>query len=61
MEVAIKGICSTVLEQEIAVAEEEVLIKDYLLCKCPMIESMERTNKIEETGKHFSYVRKQMQ
>eukprot|EP00957_Ditylum_brightwellii_P211874 15366706-Ditylum_brightwellii.AAC.1 len=53
MAVAIKGIYSTVLKQEIAVAEEEVLIKYYPLCKCPMIESMERTNKTEKVGSMF--------
>eukprot|EP00957_Ditylum_brightwellii_P080187 6098981-Ditylum_brightwellii.AAC.1 len=56
--VVIKGICSTFLEQEIAGADEDIMIRDYLLRKCLMIESMERTNKTEETGKHFFICKK---
>eukprot|EP00957_Ditylum_brightwellii_P211156 15365825-Ditylum_brightwellii.AAC.2 len=51
--VAIEGIHSTVLEQEITVAEEDIPIKDYLLRKCPMMNLWREQTKQTKWGSNF--------
>eukprot|EP00957_Ditylum_brightwellii_P211515 15366266-Ditylum_brightwellii.AAC.1 len=56
--VTIKGLRTTVLDQEIDVTEEKVTIKEYLLRKCKQIEPIERTNQMEEAEKYLFICKK---
>eukprot|EP00957_Ditylum_brightwellii_P211871 15366704-Ditylum_brightwellii.AAC.1 len=58
MPITIEGLHPTALDHEVTVSDENVTIRDHLLRKTNLIESMERTNKSEETGKYFFLVKK---
>eukprot|EP00957_Ditylum_brightwellii_P109599 8359305-Ditylum_brightwellii.AAC.1 len=49
--ITIEGFHLRVASTDIVVSGEKVLIKDYLLRKTNLIESMERTNSSGDTGK----------